>query len=473
MHKKTKTVLLAGSIILFVIVTPLVIFYCQGYRLDFRQKKIIKTGAFYLKGAPKSIKVFINGESKKKTDFFFGALLLENLLPNEYTVELKKLTYQDWKKKLKIEDGQVTEAKNILLFPSDLKYTLSAQGIKNFWFSPDNKTVILKEERTINERTIWDLQLYDIQTNIKSRLLEQSGLSEQRSPEESDVLDIEWSPDSKRLLVSIQTEGKTNYFFFDLEKTLAKPTALDFLISSHAVFLHPSRPEKLFFSRIQDNNLFSIFELDIEKREQKNILKDVFRFDIFEDTIYWLSSDGFLKRSNFEGKSQAMSIGPVVLPAVLTEKNEYHLYSLNPGIFLLINNNLSLFDKDIKGFKEIFSPVSSFVSSPSLKKICFSNGSEIWLFLLEEDLSQPRKAARAKVFLTRFSENIQDLFWIDDYHLVFRTNSNIKVIETDDRNGVQFWELTHFENPKLHFNPLNKRLYILDKESMFISDPLF
>ena len=90
MDKKTKRNLVIFCVSFFLIVSPITILYSQGYRIDFKNKEIVKTGGLYFKTLPKSAQILINEKPKKKTDFFFGAILIENLIPDLYNVEIQK-----------------------------------------------------------------------------------------------------------------------------------------------------------------------------------------------------------------------------------------------------------------------------------------------------------------------------------------------------------------------------------------------
>ena len=84
MTKRIRFFLFLSFIILFIVITPLIVFYSLGWRFDWKTKKITQPGIFYFKIYPKNVEVYINGELKKKTDFFFGSALIEDLMPNKY-----------------------------------------------------------------------------------------------------------------------------------------------------------------------------------------------------------------------------------------------------------------------------------------------------------------------------------------------------------------------------------------------------
>ena len=133
MTKKTRTILFGTCVFLFALITPSIILYSQGYRIDFNPlpggKIIVQTGGLYFKVLPAGADVYLNAKFKDKTAFFGNSLLIENLLPKTYQVEIKKQGYHTWQKTLEVKEAQVTEAKNIILFPAKPDFTLINQAI--------------------------------------------------------------------------------------------------------------------------------------------------------------------------------------------------------------------------------------------------------------------------------------------------------------------------------------------------------
>ena len=161
MTKKTRKILFFGCAILFVLFAPLAIIYSQGYRINFSpgegEKIITQTGGLFLKIQPRQAKVYIDGKLKENTDFFFGSLLVENLLPGKYAIEVRKEGYSSWQKTLEIKEKTVTEAKDIVLFPENPGIETLAENIQDFWFSPDQKKLIFKvrKEKSVMYYSGW------------------------------------------------------------------------------------------------------------------------------------------------------------------------------------------------------------------------------------------------------------------------------------------------------------------------------
>lgn len=119
MTKRRRTILFYLSVILFVVAAPTLILYSQGYRYDFEKNKLVQTGGLYFKVAPRGAQVFLNGALKDETSLFGNSLLIKNLIPKTYNIEIKKQGYHPWQKNLQVSEKHVTEAKNITLFPEN------------------------------------------------------------------------------------------------------------------------------------------------------------------------------------------------------------------------------------------------------------------------------------------------------------------------------------------------------------------
>ena len=190
MTKKQRTILFIILLISFLIITPIIILYSQGYRFDWNSKKLTQTGAFYFKVVPSRADVFINGTLVKKTDFFFDSLLLGNLVPKLYFVRIQKDGYIPWTKSLEVKPKQVTEAKNIILFPNHINFKTVLENVKDFWPSFDSKKIILQKAVPGQK---WQAYLWNLETN------EQKILTRQKNNES--ISRVLWSQDSSRILI--------------------------------------------------------------------------------------------------------------------------------------------------------------------------------------------------------------------------------------------------------------------------------
>jgi len=479
MTRKTRTILFFICLFLFLLSALAVVFYSQGYRFDFEKKKVTQTGAFYFKVLPRSAQIYFDGKLKKETDFIFGSALIKNLLPKTYNIQIKKEGYLTWEKTLEIKEKQVTEAKSIVLIPESLGFTVLSKEVKDFFFSPDEKKIILEEIRENG----WQIKLYDLKNNVKSYLIGEKDIAK---GEESkvDFLSLKFSPDSKRILLKVSLKEEQKYFILDLEKTPLDLISLNFLGTDiQDISFNSQVPQKIFFTKLseeknKENKIpqTDLFEADWEAKEiSQTILSNLITYEISEGNIFFISDEGFLFRTDFSGKRQeqlSFSSFPI------KKEVNYQLLVNFPKILLKEDDSLYFFDQALENFKKLSAPANSFSFSPDLKKIVYFNNYEIWILFLEEKFGQPQKKAGEEIFLTRFSEKIGKVFWLTSHYLVFNTGNKIKIAEIDDRDRINIVDLfsikgqVKFENSKIFWNKNEKKLYILSEENLFVSKKL-
>ena len=488
MTKKTRRILFFVLTILFLIIAPSVWFYSQGYRFDFETKKITQTGAFYFNVFPRNVEIYLTPldsnfflgnpkTTKERTDFLFRSILIDNLLPKKYEVEIKKEGFHPWKKTLEIKEKIVTNAKNIVLIPKNPEPLLLSEGVQNFFVSPDSRKIILKEFETV-EKKDWSLKLLELERNLKIHLFNREDISNTKIS----IIDLNFSSDSRKILLKTNLKKELKFFLIDLEKTPPRLISLDFLGKEiNNIFFHPINNQKLF---ILKNG--SIFEADfIQEKISSIILENVIFFQIINRDIYYsLDSQALAKReeeNSFSATSknktgflfktdssfsQKEKINKAPFPF---EKNKnYKLYLFLDRIFLQENNQkLYLFDSDSKNFIHFAEANKKPKISPDLKKLSYFSNHEIEILFLKEEIDQPQKKAGEKQLIARFSEKIGNVFWLTAHYLIFNVEDKIKIAEIDDRDKINIINFLEFREPKIFWNNYLKRLYILSNENFY------
>jgi hypothetical protein len=401
-----RKILFSFFLFLFLILAPTLILYSFGYRFDFEKKKITQTGGIFVKAMPKEVEIFVDGKFVKRTDFFFGSALIENLLPKKHKVEIKKENYFPWEKELEVEEKKATEIKNLILFPKNLKISLLSKNVDDFWFSPDGKKIILKERE--NER--WSLELYSIEDEVKSRLLEEDDLSKGSV----EILNLKFSENSNEIEIETKVGKETKNLLLDLTK--------------------PSQ---------------------IKEIEKIKIPENILCYQIKNRNSYFLEKSGFL----FKGDSNLANKEKLNEVPILIEK-ECKLEIWNNFIFLVGDEDIFRLNPESKSFEKILEGGKELKVSPDSKKIALFSKSEIWLL----------KENGEKVFLNRFSEKIEDLFWINDNYLIFKTQDKIKISETDNRDKVNVIDFLEFKGNKFFFNQSDKKIYLLEEGILYQSE---
>ncbi len=101
------------SLTLFFTLLPIVLSYSLGYKIDYHEFKIYKTGIIYLKSQPSGASIYLNGKMLPDVT----PARIEELKPGEYRVELKRDGFYPWQKEMVVRPNMVTRADDIILFP--------------------------------------------------------------------------------------------------------------------------------------------------------------------------------------------------------------------------------------------------------------------------------------------------------------------------------------------------------------------
>jgi len=449
--------------LIFLLIAPLVVLYSLGWRIDWQKKEIFQTGAFYFKVWPKNCQIYINGKPKKKTDFFFGAAFIDNLLPKKYNIEIKKTGFQTWQKNLKIEEKRVTEAKNIILFPEKPSFNYLGQEIIKFYPLPPKKEVILLEKnKNPDEKEGWALKIFNLENNLKSHLVDDKQISKK---EKNQFSKLEISPDYKRLILETKIKTKktekTKYYILKIEEGASSLVSLSFIKENFdkIVFLPKSQQKLLGF---KDNQLF---EINLEnKKISKPLIKDILAFFLSKDKVYYLDNSGFVYQTDFSFRN------PVILNQTtfnIKEGADYQLKLFNSYLFLKENDVLYFFNEKEQRFEKILESLRGFVVSPDLKRAALWSDHEIWVLFLQDVDEQPKRKKGEKIFLTRFGEKITNLFWITNHYLLFSVGEEIKIIEIDNRDRINNFVLGKFKTPEIIWSNLNKILFVLSENNLY------
>ncbi|PIR44165.1 hypothetical protein COV23_01255 [Candidatus Wolfebacteria bacterium CG10_big_fil_rev_8_21_14_0_10_31_9] len=155
MNRKTTRIIFIIFVFIFIIVGITAVFYSLGYRINFKNYKIQKTGGIYIKTQPKNVIIKISSQNEFEkiypdtSSIIQSGTLIQNLLPKIYNVKIDKTSYLPYYKTLKIEESLVAELFNIFLIPEKIKVDnfISVRG--NIIIDSNNNTkFIIQNEKT-------------------------------------------------------------------------------------------------------------------------------------------------------------------------------------------------------------------------------------------------------------------------------------------------------------------------------------
>jgi hypothetical protein len=114
-EKKIKLIIFA---ILFVVISPIIVLYANGDVFS-NGWNLLKTGGIYVNSAPIGSEVYLNNKLQDKVSFFKREILIKDLMPGIYQIQIKKAGYNTWTKKLKVENNLVADA-DVFMLPEKI-----------------------------------------------------------------------------------------------------------------------------------------------------------------------------------------------------------------------------------------------------------------------------------------------------------------------------------------------------------------
>jgi hypothetical protein len=110
---RLKEIFFGQSLVALIIllITLYLVIYGFGYKIDFKNRRVMHTGIIYITYYPRDAKVIISNADKGNSSPFDIALL-----PGNYDTRLKKDGYNTWVQNVSVSPDKVTSYKNVVLF---------------------------------------------------------------------------------------------------------------------------------------------------------------------------------------------------------------------------------------------------------------------------------------------------------------------------------------------------------------------
>lgn len=201
------------TVSLILSVSASIIAYGRGYRLNLKKPtELNATGIITVTSDPVAAQVLVNGVLKTATNNSF------NLVPDWYTITIRKEAYIPWEKKIRVQ-GELVVRADAYLFPTSPSLSpITTSGILSPTVAPDGNVVAFLTTRGLSTLELADRPLGG--RNRDPKLVALQGTSLQGCKESP--CNIQWSPDGTKILV---TEGTDNTLY-DLSKTPAQKIPL-------------------------------------------------------------------------------------------------------------------------------------------------------------------------------------------------------------------------------------------------------
>jgi hypothetical protein len=444
MTKRTRTILFILMTFVFTVIAPGIIMYSQGYRFDIKKMKFLETGGIYVKTLPGDATVSIDKDKQDRTSGFSRDLLIQNLLPENHTVKIEKDGYHSWTKTLEVKEKKVAEAKYVILFPNDMPFTSVDNDIKNFYPYPDSNKILLLTASN-------ELLSYDADRKETLKIL-----SKTQTP--YNVSDISFSATGKRALIKTSTGL---HYLLNLENSTI--TLIKSMSSKTQNVVFDSNNEGSFF--YQSNNL--IYRINADKQATPKLFQkdSVEAFTVNGNDIYSLEK-GILYRDN-----TTLNINETLSKEPFKTTNNIELVSIENEIFLIENKKtVYLFNKETKVFDKKIEAKTELKYTPFYERILFAADNELWLLLLKEAETPFFTKAYSTLFISRFSQNIGDIKWLNGDYFVYTLDNKVNISEIDNRDHINSFSLPQSETSKIFFNGNTKKLFLLNREELLTSE---
>jgi WD40 repeat protein len=443
MAKKSRTILFIFLLLVFVIIGPSIIMYSQGYRFDLNKMKFLETGGIYVKTNPGDASISIDSKYQNKTSGFSRDLLIQNLLPQNHKIKIEKEGYYSWEKTLEVKEKMVSEAKYVILFQKEIPFQIIEEDIKSFYPLPDGSNFLLL---TVSN----ELHLYDADTKESKKLF-----NNKQTPYY--ISDIVFSPTGKRAYVVTETGL---HYLLNLDNTTIS-LIKTFSSKTKNIFFKPNDEGSFYY---QSKNY--IFEVNFDKKTDPKLFKkeEVSAFTLVNDSIYSLEKGSVIRTNVLLNTSEIVSEEPFDTDS----KSQYKLVSMENEIFLIENEKTIYLFKD-KKFEKLLEAENKLAYTPYYDRILFKKDNELYLLLLKDTETPFFKKAYSLIFISKFSENLGDVKWLNGDYFVYALNNKLNISEIDNRDEINSFPMNQ-DASKIFFNGNTKKLFILNQNEFMVSE---
>lgn len=443
MTKKGRSILFFSLVLIFIIIAPSIILYSQGYRFDFKEMKFLKTGGIYVKAYPSGVNVLIDGKYKNTTSAFSRDLLVQNLFPDSHTVKLEKTGYRSWEKSLKVEETKVTEAKYVILFPNDIPFESISDNVNGFYpYSSQNKIILTTPK---------GLLLYNADNKQTSQLVSSS----------LNVSNIIFSANDANAIVETASGA---YYLLPLNSKTPALSQIKSLNSKATNVSFDSNNENIIY--YQSSN--QIYELDLSKKQTPLLFKKekVEAFYLSGQSIYSLENGDVYTTNTIISSSNKIT----QTPFSIDKSSNYQLTVMESEVFLIENGKTVYhLNKTNGAFEKMFESSGEIKYTPFYDRILFASNNELLVYLVKDVQSPFFKPAGSLIYITRFSQKIDDIKWLNGDYFIYTINNKLWISEIDNRDNINAFEVDGISPLNIFFNGNIKKIFVLNGNSFMDS----
>ncbi len=445
MTKRTRFIILAICGALFVAITPYIILYSLGYRVNFQNLSIMPTGGLYVKTSNPGTTIAIDSARSQTTGLLTPYVFSQNLLPGKHSVLIKKDGYYDYQKNLQVLGKQVTKLEHVTLFKKNIAFTQLQKSVDYFSIAPNGVNMFMATAAPgkimITVQNIADQTKVDLAIKTAS----------------TKITDLKWSDDSSKAILALQG----NYYLIQPYAQTPSITLLVFSPGAKDVEFNNQNTKDLFY--IKNGNLYS-------NRQAPAIVKNVLAYKLSGSQIIWFSGDGLLYHSDLDGAKPA-AITSIAFPI---KKAASHNIITGGGMTIL-QEDASLFSLDQKTqtLQSFYGPATDIKFSPDGKQVVYYTDHQITYYPL--DLNANPLPQAGPLFPGGLPETIKQVYWLNNDYVAIYTPGKIIISEVDIRGNVNMIDIKYSPNNSItqaSYNDRDQKIYLLENKNIASSEKL-
>jgi len=427
---------------IFLITSPVFIFFLMGYRYSIERGVFVYTGSISVSSNPASgIDIRVDGEPvSAKANQMNRSFHIEGIKPGQHTLSVSAPGFTSWRKNISVHSGLSTEFWNVLLAREQYgrSNTPFPEGSLDFFSSPDGIDFLIP----IENNGEFTLLLFSSDTGTSRQIFSSLQFTiDQSSPD----IRPEWSTENESIilmpLLSRET-GQPHAFLIDTD-TMETTDLKDIL---------PEEARETIRSIHWSPNEYALLALSGTKLFQI-ALAPPFAIRTISDTagayntlgssaIVLEHGTGILSEiplKNPDNRRQITTAAPE--DSVGNSTASFSVIPYDKTRIVLLNaKNGDLFLYNKGESKEWFSRLPGEVRGTQFsddgKKLLYWTDWEIFTVFTRKWEVQPMRKEGDRLDIGRFSEKISSVQWAKDYeHALFLVNHDIRVTELDDRGG--------------------------------------
>lgn len=433
-------------LVVFLIASPAIILYSQGYTFDLTTFSLVKTGGIFVSTTPKGVIIRINDKLAATTSSLplTQGKLISRLLPSDYAIKIEKSGYFPWDKKLKVEPQLVTEARNIFLVPQERKVQTIETEVSDMIMSDSNAAIAYIKENGI--------AIVDVASPKIIPLAAQ---------EDEQIGKVRFGADENYLVVESLQKNKSRKYLFNIASR-ERTEIIEDEVERYVKIRQYGKGEPRIIALSITNTLYTI---DLRVPHEKVIIADnIVNFEMFGNkAVYATTAPTILyEKDLLSGKTDQI----IETPLDYFDTSSRIIRSAAGHIAIIDSDNaLYLYDGDQLAFKHIADNVIATAFSDDNKKLAWHNKDEIYVYYLKDVLIQPKKRVGDTELVTRLSRPITGITWFsyDNEHIFFTAEKKIRIIELDGRDHHNMYDIADAAQAlRMSYSSYDDYLYFLD-----------